>query len=171
VTLPDAPSDELYRAVIGRRNQDFYLSYFRRADSRGYAPISWHWPVLFVGLFWLVYRKQYRFALIAFALPYLAAIVTAGVERALPGSGEPLFVTFVVGFGLIWLPLNANGIYYRWVRNEIHSAQTLMPGQTAAQLAQLQLRGGTNQQLPLIMLGVFLIVTMVAGTLAPTTSP
>jgi Protein of unknown function (DUF2628) len=168
VTSPETPSDELYRAVIGRRNQDFYLTYFRRADSRGYAPISWHWPVLFVGLFWLLYRKQYRFALIAFAVPYVAALVAAAVDAALPGSGEPLTMTALAGFGLIWLPLNANGIYYRWVRNEIDSTQALLPGQHAAQLAQLQLRGGTNQGLPLILLGVFLVVAMVVGNLTPT---
>ena len=48
MTQADIPSDSLYRAVIGEPNQEFYLSYFRRADSRGYAPISWHWPVFVI---------------------------------------------------------------------------------------------------------------------------
>ena len=167
MTPRQAPSDALYRAVIGPRNQAFYLSYFRRADGRGYAPIAWHWPVLFVGMFWLLYRKQYRFALIVFTLPYLAALAAAASNTALPGSGEPLLIAALVGFGFIWLPLNANGLYYRWVRNEIDAAHALLPGQLDAQAAHLQLRGGTNQQLPFIILGTLLIVSMVAGSLAP----
>lgn len=164
MTLPD---ESLYRACIGQRHQDYYLAYFRRADARGYAPIAWHWPVLFIGLFWLLYRKQYRFALIAFALPYFAAIIATAVNTALPGSGEPLLVVAVGGFGLVWLPLNANAIYYRWVRREIDIARAISPNQPAAQEAHLQARGGTNNQLPLIVVGAVLILTIVAGSITP----
>ena len=95
MTRADKPSDDLYRAVIGEPNQEFYLSYFRRADDRGYAPVSWHWPVLFIGLFWLLYRKQYVFALVVFALaihrrdsltPYLPRAITRPARQVTAGS-------------------------------------------------------------------------------------
>ena len=166
MTQADTPSDDLYRAVIGEANQEFYLSYFRRADSRGYAPISWHWPVFIIGLFWLLYRKQYRFAIIVFGLPYLAAMIAALIDSALPGSGRPLLVVIVIGFGFVWLPLNANGIYYRWVREEIARAQAAYPGQRDAQLRHLENRGGVNGQLPYLVIIGFILMSMLAGSLS-----
>ena len=167
---PVSPSDALYRAVIGGRNQNYYLSYFHRADERGYAPLAWHWPILFIGLFWLLYRKQYRFALIAFALPYFAAMLATAANAAVPGSGDPVLAVLLGGFGFVWLPLKANALYYRWARHELDMARALMPNQPAAQEAHLQQRGGTNDQLPLIVLAVLLLVTFVAGSLAPATN-
>jgi len=157
----------LYSAVIGQRNQNYYLSYFHRADARGYAPIAWHWPVLFMGLLWLVYRKQYRFALIAFALPNFAAIFATAANTALPGSGEPLLFIIVGAFGFVWLPLKANALYYQWARHEVDVARALLPNQPAAQEAHLLKRGGTNDQLPLIVLAIMLLLTMLAGSLTP----
>jgi len=164
VTPADTPSDDLYRALIGEPNQAFYLSYFRRADSRGYAPISWHWPVFCIGLFWLLYRKQYRFAAIVFGLPYLAAMLAALIDTALPGSGRPLLVLAVGAFGFLWLPLNTNGIYYRWARNEIERVRTELPGQRDAQLRSLESRGGVNGQLPYVVLISFMVFSILAGS-------
>ena len=168
--LPVSPSDALYRAVIGRRNQNYYLSYFHRADARGYAPVAWHWPIFFLGVFWLLYRKQYRFALIAFALPYFALLLATVINTAVPGSGGPLLWIFVGAFGFGWLPLKANALYYQWARHEVDMARALMPNQPAAQEAHLEQRGGTNDQLPLIVFAVLLLATFVAGSLAPATN-
>ncbi len=167
MTTADAPTPALYRAVIGARKQNYYLNYFQRADERGYPPISWHWPVLFLGVFWFLYRKQYRFALIVFGAPYLAMLVTQAIESAVPGVGEPLLYAVLLGFAAVWLPLHANGIYYRWARAEIAGAQAASPGHTAAQVTQLEARGGANHQLPLIVFSMFLILSMLAGSLVP----
>jgi len=166
VTPAATPSDDLYRAIIGEPNQAFYLSYFHRADSRGYAPISWHWPVFIIGLFWLLYRKQYRFAVIVFGLPYLVAMLAALMDSVLPGSGRPLLVIAVGAFGFVWLPLNTNGIYYRWARNEIEQARTRLPGQFDAQLRYLESRGGVNAQLPYVILIGFMVFSILAGSLS-----
>jgi hypothetical protein len=166
VTPAETPPDEFYRAVIGQPNQEFYLSYFRRADGRGYAPISWHWPAFVLSLYWLLYRKQYQFALIVFVLPYLAAIVAAAIDRVLPGSG-PMVLWMVVGaFGFVWLPLNANGIYYRWARRQIDRARSEFPGQPDAQLRRLEGRGGVNGQLPYVILISLMVFSILAGSLS-----
>ena len=70
----------------------------------------------------------------------------------MPGSGRPLLVLAVVGFGFVWLPLNANGIYYHWARDEIERARIEYPGQIDAQQRFLEARGGVNAQLPYLML-------------------
>jgi hypothetical protein len=162
----ETPTDDLYRAVIGDTNQEFYLSYFKRADARGYAPISWHWPIFVIGLFWLLYRKQYRFALIVFGAPYLAAMIATLIDSVLPGAGQPLLVLAVIGFGFVWLPLHANGIYYRWTRAEIERAQVAFPGQRDAQLRYLEARGGVNAQLPYLVLIGFMVMSLLAGSLS-----
>ncbi len=162
----DTPSDDLYRAIIGEPSQAFYLSYFKRADSRGYPPISWHWPVFVIGLFWLLYRKQYRFALIVFGIPYLAAIIAALIDAALPGSGRPLLAIAVMGFGFVWLPLHANGIYYRWARHEIERARMKFPGQLESQNRYLEAHGGVNGQVPYLVLIGLVVMSMLAGSLA-----
>jgi hypothetical protein len=172
VTRADQPSDDasndLYRAVIGEPNQEFYLSYFRRADDRGYAPISWHWPVLFIGLFWLLYRKQYAFALIVFALAALATTVGALIDSAMPGSGWPLLILSILGFSFVyvWLPLHANGIYYKWARKEIARAKVEFPGQADAQTRYLEARGGVNAQLPYLVLIGYIVMSMLVGSLS-----
>jgi hypothetical protein len=168
VTRADTPSDDHYRAVIGEPNQEFYLSYFRRADERGYAPISWHWPVLFIGLFWLLYRKQYIFALIVFALAGLATTVAALINSAMSGSGWPLLVLSIASFSFVyvWLPLHANGIYYNWARREIERAKVEFPGQADAQTRYLEARGGVNAQLPYLVLIGYIVMTMVVGSLS-----
>lgn len=165
MTPAESPPDELYRAVIGEPNQEFYLSYFHRADARGYAPISWHWPVFVLGLFWLLYRKQYKFALIVLGIPYLAAMIAAAVDGVLPGSGRPLLAVAVGAFGFVWLPLNANGIYYRWVRQQIERARGEFPGQIDAQLRRLDSLGGVNGQLPYVILISFVVFSILAGSL------
>ena len=81
----DTRTPELYRAVIGTRKQEFYLPYFRRAEERGFPPLSWNWPVFFFGILWFLYRKLYVWALIVFFFPTFAVLVAGVVEGFMPG--------------------------------------------------------------------------------------
>ena len=63
-----------YKAAIGEKNADFYLSRFHHFDSNGVRP-SWNWPAFFFTFYWLLYRKMGLFALVYVLLPIpLAAI-------------------------------------------------------------------------------------------------
>ena len=167
--LPDSPPgvETLYRAAVGARRQDFYLAYFQRAHQRGYAPMSWNWPVFFFGFFWFLYRKLYLWALLVFLFPSGAAIASGIVEGLVPGLGQPVMMTLIVGFNLIYLPLHANGIYWRWARREIERARAGHPAQHAAQLEHLDAAGGCNSNLPFIIFGVFTVLTVLLGSLSP----
>jgi len=159
-------SDEvLYRAFVGPRSQGYYLSYFARADARGYAPISWHWPVLAVGLLWLVYRKLYLWAVITFAFPYLASALGALAERMIPGTGEPLAWTLVIGFFAAWLPLQANALYYRQARAAIEAVRIAHPGRPEDQAAVLALSGGVHRHLPMIMFALLVLLIALSGSI------
>ena len=168
--LPDNPPgvETLYQAAVGSKSQDFYLAYFQRAHQRGYPPISWNWPVFFFGFFWFLYRKLYLWAALVFFFPSAALIASGIVEELVPGFGQPVLMTLIFGFNLIYLPLHANGIYWRWARREIGRAREGHPGQHAAQLEHLQAAGGCNGNLPFIIFGVFTALTVLLGSLSPT---
>ena len=46
-----------YQALIGEKNQHYYLRHFAYFDARGKTGTSWHWPACFATLGWLLYRK------------------------------------------------------------------------------------------------------------------
>jgi hypothetical protein len=65
-------------AFIGK-NADSYLGKFTnfRRDGETVFAVTWHWPAFFVTFFWLLYRKMYGWAVLAFFLgliPYVGLI-------------------------------------------------------------------------------------------------
>jgi hypothetical protein len=160
-------SDNLYPAVIGTKNQTYYLSYFQRADARGYAPIAWHWPAFWIGLFWLLYRKQYRWALIYFVVPIAVVMLGSVADGLVPGSGTAVVYGGLIGFQGVYFPLHANGIYYRWARNAVAGARAQFPAQADAQQEFLARVGGVNNHLPFIIVGLLMLISMLTSSIAP----
>jgi len=144
--LEIAPTrNPLYEAVIGPRNAAFYLAYFKRADERGYAPISWNWPAFFLGPIWLLYRRLYQGALMFLGVSFLVVAVTLALAAA--GFGPwvwNLHVLLIVAFQLVYIPLHANAIYYRRAQREIELARQLIPGRPNEQATWLSVRGGVS---------------------------
>lgn len=158
------PGDrELYEALIGPRNTEYYLSYFERAETRGYSPLSWHWPAIF-GVLWFLYRKQYGWGLIIMAISMAIAIVTSLLASAIGTENAGfLQLALLVGFQMIWIPLNANGIYYRWAKQRIVAAREAFPNLLHEQLAMLSVQGGVNRYAPLILFFVLFAMSMVTA--------
>ena len=158
---------ELYAALVGPVNAPYYLAYFERAEQRGYAPLSWHWPAFFLGFFWLLHRKQYQWACIAFFYPYLAAALSAvPALLGLEGLALETFFLLLVAFRAIYLPLNANGIYYKWARQRMEAVREQQPGRVTAQASALSSAGGTHRIAPWA-LGAALLAMSAATVLAP----
>ena len=160
-------SDNLYPHAIGSKNQAYYLSYFQRADSRGYAPVAWHWPALWIPLLWLLYRKQYRWALIYFVVPIAIVMLGSVADGLMPGSRTAIVYGGLIGFQVIYFPLHANGIYYRWVRDAVARARAQFPAQKDAQQAFLERVGGVNNHLPFIIVGLLMLFAMLTSSIAP----
>jgi hypothetical protein len=161
-----AADEALFRAFVGARNADYYLAYFARAEARGYAPIAWHWPALLLGILWLVYRRLYVAALALFVASNVMGIVAGAAERQWPGSGQPLLLAFIVVALGLWLPLNANALYYRHARAVVDAARRLHPGNVEAQTALVASRGGVRPQLAAALIVLFIVSMLLSAPIA-----
>lgn len=149
---------ELYAAAVGRK-AGFYLPYFRRAADRGYPPVSWNWATFFFGVFWFLYRRQYRWAAGLALAALLVAVLAGQVALAgYPALGTTLQLAFLIAVLGVYLPLNANGFYYRWVTARVQQAKAEFAFDRERQLEFLALRGGPNLATPVL---VFLAIVMV----------
>ena len=152
------PDYDLYAAAVGR-NEGFYLPYFRRVEERGYAPVSWNWATFCFGLFWFVYRRQYRWAAgLALAAILVGVLVQQVAIAGYAGFGTVLQLAFLIGVNGVYLPLNANGIYYRSVKERVERVQSRFAADRKRQIEVLMLRGGPNPIAPVLVLGVVVLM-------------
>lgn len=160
---------KLYAAIIGHKNTEFYLAYFRRAEERGYTPISWNWPGLFIGLFWLIYRRNYRWALIYFAVMPAIAICTSLLVGVIDEDSSRKLQLICIGlFQIAYFPLHANGIYYKWAQAELLKAKQLHPANLEQQIEYLSNRGGTNPNVMFMGLTIlFMLFSFINSLQAP----
>lgn len=172
VNADESVSDEeYYKAIIGPKNQDYYLQRFSRFDDEGNAGASWHWPAFFVSFYWLLYRKMWVNALIYFFLPYIIMIPFGIVGAMFGGSAGLLIVTgyllyFVAIF--ILMPMYANAFYYKHCKKTI-AAVCSTSHNTQRQLGELSGKGGTSS----VVIFIILILTFVVflGILAAIAVP
>ncbi len=115
--------EEDYIAFIGN-NADKYLRKFNAFTVGGIEnfALTWHWPAFFFGFWWMLYRKVYSWALLAFliaCIPY-------------------------VGFaGMIAWGITGNYIYYRHATSKIRALRQMQPSANiSVALSQI---GGVNQ--------------------------
>ena len=110
---------------IGSQNTDYYLARFDSFQKRrGGWPISWHWAGAFFTFFWMLYRRLYLWAFLAY--PFLTVLLTVVV----------LIPVSVLGFGggdipgaisgpvlilvsILWPGIFASAIYYRRAKSSI----------------------------------------------------
>ena len=103
---------------------DKYLSKFKKFNITGVDKFSltWHWPAFFFSFLWMLYRKLYLWALLAFVLSLI-----------------PYF-----GF-LLWVVWGATGnyIYYKNAKKKILRLKTLQPASDLS--ISLRNIGGVNE--------------------------
>jgi len=91
--------EEEFRAFIGEK-ADYYLNKFRFFWDKGTTSfaVTWNWSAFFLGFIWMLYRKMYLWALVAFLI-------------ALTPISFPLAM---IGWGII-----GNYLYFLHARNKI----------------------------------------------------
>ena len=176
-SMPQAQADEsisdeeYYKAIIGPKNQDYYLRQFSRFDDEGKAGTTWHWPAFFVSFYWLLYRKMWLNALMYFIFPYLFLVLFGILGVAARGSaGLLILVGYLLYFVAIFIlfPMYANALYYRQCKKTI-AAVCSTSHNTQRQLGELSGKGGTS----IVVIFVIFIFTFIAflGILAAVAIP
>ncbi|MBU1425855.1 MAG: DUF2628 domain-containing protein [Gammaproteobacteria bacterium] len=139
--------EEYYKAVIGPKNQDYYLDHFSRFDDAGKVGPTWHWPAFFVTFYWLLYRKMWLNALIYFFLPYII-MIPLGIIGAVLGNaaGGVIILGYLLYFAAVFIgiPMYANALYYRQC-NKIIDEVRASSHHTQRQLGELSGKGGTSK--------------------------
>lgn len=143
-TASDADAD--LQTFIGK-NADKYLkrfANFKKGADDGFA-VTWHWPAFFVPFWWLIYRKQYWLAALAFVLS---------------------FIPFV---GFLMMPvfgLTANYIYYRYSKKKLREISG-MPSEMSRAVEIARAGGVNNIALVLVPLVGVAIVGILAAIAIP----
>ena len=151
-----ASEDEYYKAVIGARNQDYYLRHFSRFDNDGKTSATWHWPAFLGAFYWMLYRKMWLSAAIYCLLIFL---IWSG-SNALSGDQILLAGLLYLAVSMIWLPMYANALYYRHCKRTISSVRLTSPDATN-QLSDLSEKGGTTSNTRLILVVAFTFVVFI----------
>ena len=137
-------SEEDFVAFIGN-NAHKYLSKFEKFNKGGFAATwTWHWPAFITPVAWLLYRKLYFWALIAFVLsiiPYFYIVVS------------------------LFFAVNANYIYFKHAKKKILELRTLQPSSDISKtLSQI---GGINKWVITAakIIGAIILIAMVVGAM------
>lgn len=170
INTPGNP-EQFYKAIVGSKNQGYYLHHFFRFDGNGKVGVSWHWPAFFATFYWFLYRKMWLNALVYFFLPYLV-MIPMRIAAAMAGKSADTIVgigylLFLVGIFLL-PPMYANALYYKHCKKKISEAR-VQSHDLQRRLGELSGEGGTSN----VALIVFLIFAFTAfvGILAAITIP
>ena len=158
-----------YKAAIGPKRQQYYLSRFAAFDANGKTGVTWHWPAFFLPFYWFLYRKMWLSALIYFLLPYVLLIGFAVVLAMLGAAPDPS-VNLVTGLYFIasyLLPgLYANALYYKHCNKKIAQARAAS-ADVQHQLGAISAKGGTSGiAMVLILILVFVALVGILAAIA-----
>lgn len=163
--------DEYYKAVLGPKNQEYYLRRFARFDADGKVSATWHWPAFFVTFYWMLYRKMWLFALIYFFLPYVFFGLMGATAGVTNGSAIFLIGTVYLLYlaGILFLaPMYANALYYNHCKKQISAAKASTTD-VQRQLGELAGKGGTSNIVIIIIL--FFAIIALLGIVAAVAIP
>ena len=165
------PMEAYFKALIGPKNQDYYLKRFLSFEERGKPGPTWHWPSCFFTLLWLLYRKMWLNAFFYWLLPLIVFIPALIVTAVLGSSGKIFFgAIYLLYLAAIFfvLPLFANALYYRHCKKQITEAQA-SGNDTQWQMGALTGKGGTSSGVA-IFAAVMIIIAFI-GILAAIAIP
>jgi Tfp pilus assembly protein PilE len=170
INLPGDP-EEFYQAIVGPKNQDYYLQHFSRFDADGNAGTSWNWPAFFVTFYWLLYRKMWLYALLYFFLPYLV-MIPVGIAAAMAGKSANVvigtgYLLYFAGIFLL-LPMYANALYYNHCKKKISETRSTSHDMQR-QLGELSGKGGTSNVAVIIVFVLFFV--FIIGIMAAVAIP
>ena len=154
---------EFYAAAVGYKKADYYVPRFMQFDAQG---IRASWQAFFVSLYWLLYRKMWLPAGLYFLLSLPFGLSNSAWLSASSNAGW-LAMLYLVAVYVV-LPMYANALYYRQVRNKIARAKQVATDKDS-QLRIVRAQGGTSNVIFIIIALFFALALlgMVAAVAIP----
>ena len=120
-------SDDLLSVFVGPKNSHYFTHAFREFAAGG--SVTWNWPVLFVTLPWLLYRKMWLYSLGYMICVPIGLMIIARVAALAVGSGAGISIYYVPYFvvAFILAPMFATRLYYTHGRNKIGNIKARTP--------------------------------------------
>jgi cell division septation protein DedD len=122
---PSAPpnlSVDLYKAVIGQKNQATYLRHFAQFDAEGKTGPTWHWAGFLSALNWMIFRSMWGAALLYAAFMLAAILGLFGIGKLAYDFSDTTAQMLFAGFVLLTSVLGglyAHAAYYRFCKKKI----------------------------------------------------
>lgn len=148
---------ELYKAILGKKNCAYYQAKFESFDQQGPGlKAGWNWAAFLGAGFWALYRKMYGWFFAFWGIAILANMF----EK----SGSLGLSALVILAPLIWFAIYANSLYHKNIKKKIAAAQVWCNDETIL-LEHLRKKGG-------VLTGVWLFAGIpVIGIIAAILSP
>jgi type IV pilus assembly protein PilA len=161
--------EALYRAAVGAKKAGFYVPKFIRFDQPGASRLSWNWPAFFFSFYWFLYRRMYAtWAIYSLLIPTGIGIVSAILTSSVGSDAGDSFysvVTIAYSFGV--LPVLANSLYHRAVKQRIGALRQKVPDPAA----QLLVLDNTSPTSPIVWVVAPLLIVAIVGILAAIAIP
>ena len=149
---PSAPpnvSADLYKAVIGQKNQATYLRHFAQFDAKGTTGPTWHWAAFLSALNWFIFRGMWGAALLYAAFMLAAILGLFGIGKLAYDFSDSTAQMLFAGFVLLTSVLGglyAHAAYYRFCKKKIVETVGLSSSIQDAR-KRLRDRASTNRRL------------------------
>lgn len=142
-------TDDDFRIFIQKNAFDYITKFkkFQTINSIDSFSATWHWPAFFVPFWWMLYRKIYGGAVLAFFIA---------------------FIPYVNILAMIVFGITGNYIYYKHAKKKLSEIKQLHPS-SETQKAVIAVTGGVGNIA--IIIGIILGVVAVMGILAAIAIP
>ena len=156
---PKAPADDdmplqqrYYAAAVGKRKRDYYLRSFARFD-RNPLRVSWNGSAFLISLFWLLYRRMWGVALFHACVPLVLFLIIDLVAVNNRDMQFALLILYLI-YAFLLLPMAANGLYYRFVRERINRCEARYSDPVEVEAALARHGGGSGWIAFLLFAGI-----------------
>lgn len=140
-----AISEEYIETFVGK-NIEFYRPKWQKIAEKNNNPMSWNLAAFFLGMFWMLYRKMYKYTFIFAAL--LALDIAIEWFYPLPESmGNVFNLIIAIMFGFY-----GNVLYQHHVNTKVNEVLATYPPEQVE--AELKRQGGVSM---VTAIGVFLL--------------
>ena len=119
--------DDLLSVFAGPKNSHYFTHSFRGYAAGG--SVKWNWPVFFITLPWLLYRKMWLYSLGYMICVPIVLMIIARVAALAVGTGAGISIYYVPYFvvAFILAPMFATRLYYAHARNKIGNIRARTP--------------------------------------------